>query len=139
MSEPYIDRLHSLALSIKPEPAPEPEPPGDGTPEQCAGCGDYNTSGQPWPLCTVDLDPGDPEVGPQPDIADVPLCPRCRHASDLFDRAEREDEPALCAKPAMTSVDCPECGKRVLVLPDGRTSTHWQGFALAACKGGRVR
>lgn len=40
-------------------------------PQQCALCGDRD---QPLTLRTVDLDPGNPEVGPRPDIQEVQTC-----------------------------------------------------------------
>jgi hypothetical protein len=48
------------------------------TPEQCHECGAYRIGDAPgWKTETVDLDPGDPEVGPQPDVQEVPICSPC--------------------------------------------------------------
>lgn len=47
------------------------------TPDQCADCGAYNTEGDPWKQETRDLDPGNGEVGPDPYIATVSICPVC--------------------------------------------------------------
>ena len=47
-------------------------------PEQCYDCGAVNEdASKPWATETVDADPGDPEVGPQPHIMDVSICPAC--------------------------------------------------------------
>lgn len=46
-------------------------------PDQCYGCGRYAEPGEVFKTKTVDLDPGDPEVGPRPDVQDVGFCPDC--------------------------------------------------------------
>jgi hypothetical protein len=62
---------------------PPPNPPGyQEPPEQCYCCGKYNTEGEIWQMITVDLDPGDPEVGPDPDIQDVAICFDCEKSED---------------------------------------------------------
>lgn len=47
-------------------------------PDQCGLCSEYNTTGEIWPTVTIDDDPGDPEVGPDPHIIDVSVCPACQ-------------------------------------------------------------
>lgn len=47
---------------------------------QCYGCWAYVTEknlGETWFEVLADLDPGNPEVGPDPDIQTVLLCPTC--------------------------------------------------------------
>lgn len=47
---------------------------------QCYGCRTYigpEHIGQTWFDHLVDLDPGNPEVGPDPDLQEVLLCPTC--------------------------------------------------------------
>lgn len=49
-------------------------------PQQCFGCGRYATKadiGKEWLVRLVDFDPGDPEVGPQPNIGEAMFCPQC--------------------------------------------------------------
>ena len=55
----------------------------DEQPEQCGICGEYNPEpNDRWPTRTVDLDFGDPEVGPRPDIQDVTVCGNCLRRLD---------------------------------------------------------
>lgn len=46
-------------------------------PEQCYECGREPEPFETFGLYTIDADPGDPEVGPQPDIIEVPFCRDC--------------------------------------------------------------
>jgi len=49
-------------------------------PQQCSCCGRYATKmdlGKEWLVRLVDSDPGDPEVGPQPNIGEAMFCPSC--------------------------------------------------------------
>lgn len=46
-------------------------------PDQCYGCGKHKQPGEQWVVKKIDADPGDPEVGPQPQIIDVEYCPDC--------------------------------------------------------------
>lgn len=47
-------------------------------PNLCWVCNEEITKDQPSEMVTVDDDPGDPEVGPQPDIMDVLVHSKCR-------------------------------------------------------------
>lgn len=52
----------------------------DGTtvePNQCYGCGKHQAPGEKWEKKLADLDPGNPENGPDPDICEVEYCPDC--------------------------------------------------------------
>lgn len=50
----------------------------DEYPDECYNCGKVKKAGEAgWKTVTMDLDPGDREVGPQPDIQEVGLCPSC--------------------------------------------------------------
>ena len=48
-------------------------------PERCYLCENYQVEGEVGLVITVDNDPGDPEVGPQPDIIQVWICDGCKH------------------------------------------------------------
>lgn len=52
--------------------------PDDDTPDQCYECGSYNVDGDEWHQEERDTDPGDAEVGPQPCLSTVSICPVCR-------------------------------------------------------------
>lgn len=55
-----------------------PEPEGSPSPDQCYLCGSYRTpADEAWTVVTIDLDPGDAEVGPQPNVQNVPVCAPC--------------------------------------------------------------
>lgn len=59
---------------------------------QCYECGtfasaEHGDTFEGWTKRTVDLDPGDPEVGPQPCVTDVDVCPRCKADVDSTFRA----------------------------------------------------
>ena len=49
-------------------------------PAACYGCGAVEPSFGAFDLVTIDADPGDPEVGPRPNLIDVPTCPTCAAA-----------------------------------------------------------
>lgn len=50
----------------------------DPQPDQCYECHRYHDEGdQSFTDVDVDADPGDPEVGPQPDIMTVKMCMAC--------------------------------------------------------------
>lgn len=59
----------------------ESETPPDypESPPQCGLCGKYNP-GRTYTV-TMDLDPGNPKVGPEPDIRDVEVCETCYNNS----------------------------------------------------------
>ena len=55
------------------------------TPDQCYECHRYHNEGdQPFAQVEVDADPGDPEVGPQPDIITVSMCMSCVRKNTLM-------------------------------------------------------
>jgi hypothetical protein len=54
---------------------------------ECWKCGhrasaEHGDSFEGWATVTVDNDPGDAEVGPQPDVIDVDVCPECAGHED---------------------------------------------------------
>lgn len=49
----------------------------DEYPDQCYFCGDYQKPGEVGKKIKVDDDPGDAEVGPEPDIIEVWICGTC--------------------------------------------------------------
>ena len=50
----------------------------DEYPEQCYDCGRRKKDGEKgWKSVKRDLDPADAEVGPDPDIQTVAVCPEC--------------------------------------------------------------
>lgn len=50
---------------------------GEDQLNQCHECGEYQKPGVEWETEMVDLDPGNAEVGPQPDVQEVATCPEC--------------------------------------------------------------
>jgi hypothetical protein len=58
---------------------------GDDQPDQCHSCGEYQKPGELWERETVDLDPGDAENGPDPDIQEVSTCALCLGKRAILD------------------------------------------------------
>jgi hypothetical protein len=72
-----IDKAHEEALRADEFFSLPDGPDGDQTPDQCYDCGAYNVDGDDWKQEVRDLDPGDGEVGPDPCISTVSVCPVC--------------------------------------------------------------
>ena len=66
-----IDAAHDEAIFF------DSLPEGDDTPNQCHECGAYNVDRATWQQVEVDLDPGNAEVGPDPYLCTVSVCPAC--------------------------------------------------------------
>ena len=55
--------------------------------DQCYLCNKYLKPGEGIPR-KMDLDPGDPEVGPEPNIQDVFVCPECAKEEEEDEKSE---------------------------------------------------
>lgn len=70
-------RLIKMARTLAKITDPRSRLDPNNDPMPCYGCGDRQKPGQKYTLVKMDLDPGDAEVGPKPEIANVGLCPSC--------------------------------------------------------------
>lgn len=77
-----VDATASFAAATGFEQKDEEPPPyqpefDDGRPEMCHKCEEDIKDGESTKVVTVDLDPGDCEVGPDPDIQDIIIHENC--------------------------------------------------------------
>jgi hypothetical protein len=56
--------------------------------DQCYECGDFATNGRIFKKAVVDTDPGDPEVGPNPDVCTVSICEECWPKYEKYEAKE---------------------------------------------------
>jgi hypothetical protein len=96
-NRPASDPIHTGAASQSAAQHAEDDAAGNplNRPE-CPYCGQDIWPGEPQSTVTVDGDPGDPEVGPQPDIHDAPAHTAC-HEQWLVERARRQQEADIAA------------------------------------------
>jgi hypothetical protein len=78
----------------------EPIYDGPDEPDRPPTCHYCHQPSEEMTTTRVDTDPGDPEVGPQPDIQDVWVCPDClseikmgRKPADTHEEDERSPSP----------------------------------------------
>lgn len=78
MAFPNREAEHAAESCIQvPDEAIWPDGPEDDTPLQCYRCGGIIQEGEETEVVLVDLDPGDPEVGPDPDVQEVKRHKNC--------------------------------------------------------------
>lgn len=84
-----LHTAHGDNLNSPNHPYNDPEHPMYDQPEQCTICHGYKIEGEQGSMQTMDLDPGDPEVGPQPDIGDHWVCDKCTNFKNQHGRLPR--------------------------------------------------
>lgn len=75
-----------------------PDHPMYDQPEQCAHCYEDKKDDEPGSMITMDMDPGDAENGPDPDIDDRWICDRCTSYLEHFGKLPGKHAPSRRAR-----------------------------------------